>query len=57
MKKEQSINSLHELRECRADFKVYVIPVIIGALSAGIKGTIQEVKKIFKQGDLSKKMM
>lgn len=57
MKKEQSINSLHELRECRADFKVYVIPVIIGALSAGIKETIQEVKKIFKQGDLSKKMM
>lgn len=57
MKKEESINSLHELRERRADFKVHVIPAIIGVLSAGIKETIQEVKKIFKQGDLSKKMM
>ena len=43
-----------ELREARAEYKIYVIPVVIGALGGGIKEVIHEVKKIFKQDDLSK---
>ena len=42
-----------ELREWRAEYKIYVIPVVIGALGGGIKEVIHEVKKIFKQDDLS----
>ena len=34
-----------ELRECRAEHKIYVIPVVIGALGGGIKEAIHEVKK------------
>ena len=45
-----------ELRERRAEYKIYVIPVVIGALSGGIKEEIHEVKKIFKQDDLSEKI-
>ena len=46
-----------ELRERRAEYKIYVIPVVIGALSGGIKEPIHEVKKMFKQNDLSKKLV
>ena len=42
-----------ELRERRAEYKIYVIPVVRGALGGGIKEVIHEVKKIFKQDDLS----
>ena len=42
-----------ELREWRAEYKIYVIPVVIGALGGRIKEAIHEVKKIFKQDDLS----
>ena len=46
-----------ELREHRAEYKIYVIPVVIGALGGGIKEVIHEVKKIFKQDDLSEKIV
>ena len=44
-------------RERRVEYKKYVIPVVIGVLGEGIKITIYEVKKIFKQDDLSKKIV
>ena len=37
-----------KLRERRAENKICVIPVVIGALGGGIKEAIHEVKKIFK---------
>ena len=45
------------MRERRVEYKKYVIPVVIGVLGGGIKITIYEVKKIFKQDDLSKKIV
>ena len=45
-----------ELRERRAEYKIYVKPVVIGALGGGIKDAIDEAKKIFKQDDLSEKI-
>ena len=45
------------MRERRVNYKKYVIPVVIGVLGGGIKITIYEVKKIFKQDDLSKKIV
>ena len=44
------------MRERRVDYKKYVIPVVIGVLGGGIKITIYEVKKIFKQDDLIKEI-
>ena len=44
-----------ELRERRAEYKIYVIPAVIGALSGVIKEAIHEVKKIFKEDDLCEK--
>ena len=46
-----------KLRERRVEYKKYVIPVVIGVLGGGIKITIYEVKKIFKQDDLGKKIV
>ena len=46
-----------ELRERRAEYKIYVIHVVIGALGGGIKEAIHEVKKILKQEDLSEKIV
>ena len=46
-----------ELRERRAEYKIYVTPVAIGAIGGGIKEAIHEVKKIFKQDDLSEKIV
>ena len=46
-----------KLRERRAEYKTYVIPVIIGALGGGIKEAIHEVKKIFEQDDLNEKVV
>ena len=46
-----------ELRERRSECKIYVIPVIIGALCGCIKEAIYEVKKIIKQDDSSKKIV
>ena len=46
-----------ELRERRSEYKIYVIPVIIGALRGGIREAIYEVKKIIKQDDSSKKIV
>ena len=45
------------MRERRVEYKKYVIPVVIGVLGGDIKITIYEVKKIFKQDDLSKKIV
>ena len=45
-----------ELRE-KAEYKIYVIPVIIGALGGCIKEAIHEVKKMFKQDDLREKLV
>ena len=45
------------MRERRVEYKTYVIPVVIGVLGGGIKITIYEVKKIFKQDDLSKEIV
>ena len=45
------------MRERRVEYKKYVIPVVIGVLGGGIKITIYEVKKIFKQDDLGKKIV
>ena len=45
------------MRERRVNYKKYVIPVVIGVLGGGIKITIYEVKKIFKQDDLSKEIV
>ena len=44
------------MREWRSEYKIYVIPVIIGALR-GIREAIYEVKKIIKQDDSSKKIV
>ena len=41
-----------ELRERRVQYKIYVIPVVIGALGRGIEESIFENKKIFKLDDL-----
>ena len=46
-----------KLRQRRAEYKIYVIPVVIGALGGGSKDAICEVKKIFQQDDLSKKIV
>ena len=46
---------MFKLRERRAEYKKYDIPVVIGAFCGGIKEAIHEVKKIFKQGDLNEK--
>ena len=46
-----------ELRERTAEYKIYAKPVVIGALGGGIKEAIHEVKKIFKQDDLSEKIV
>ena len=46
-----------ELRERRAEYKIYVIPAVIGALGGSIKEAIHEVKKIFKHNDLSEKIV
>ena len=46
-----------QLRERRAGYKIYVIPVVKGALGGGIKEAIHEVKKMFKQEDLSEKIV
>ena len=46
-----------ELREWRAEYKIYVIPVVIRALVGGTKEAIHEVKKIFKQDDSSEKIV
>ena len=46
-----------KLRERRVEYKIYISPVIIAALGGGIKEAINKVKKIFKQGDFSKKMV
>ena len=43
--------------ERRAEYKIHVIPVAIGALGGGIKEAIYEVKKIFKQDHLSGKIV
>ena len=43
-----------KLREQRAEYKIYVIPVVTGALGGGSKDAICEVNKIFQQDDLSK---
>ena len=40
------------LRERRVQYKIYVIPVVIGALGRGIEESIFENKKIFKLDDL-----
>ena len=45
------------MRERRAEYKIYVTPVAIGAIGGGIKEAIHEVKKIFKQDDLSEKIV
>lgn len=46
-----------ELREGSAKYKIYVIPVLVGALGEGIKNAIHEAKKIFKQDDLREKIV
>ena len=46
-----------QLREQRAEYKIYVIPVVIRALGGHIKEAIDEVKKIFKEDDLSEKIV
>ena len=46
-----------ELSELRAECKIYVIPVVTGALGGGIKEAIHEVKKIFKKDDLNEKIV
>ena len=46
-----------ELRKRRAEYKIYVIPVVIGALGGGIKEAIHEVNKIFKKDDLCKRIV
>ena len=46
-----------ELRERRAEYKICVIPVVIGVFVGDIKDAIHEVKEIFKQDDLSEKIV
>ena len=46
-----------ELKEWRAEYKIFVVPVSIVALGGGIKEAIHEVKKIFKEDDLSEKIV
>ena len=48
---------MFKLREHRAEYKTYIIPVIIAVLRGGIKEGIQEVKKILNQDDLSEKII
>ena len=37
-----------ELRERRATYQIFVVPVVIGALGGGMKKTITEMAKIFE---------
>ena len=46
-----------ELRKRRAEYKTYVRPVVIKVLGGSIQEAILEVKKIFKQDDMSKKIV
>ena len=46
-----------ELGERRAEYKIYVVPVVVGALGGGVKEAIHEVKKIFKKNELSEKIV
>ena len=46
-----------ELRKRRAEYKAYVRPVVIKVLGGSIQEAILEVKKIFKQDDMSKKIV
>lgn len=48
---------MFELREQRAEYKIYVMPVVIEALGGGIKETIHKARKISKQGDLYEKIV
>ena len=46
-----------ELRKRRAEYKAYLRPVAIKILGGSIQEAILEVKKIFKQDDMSKKIV
>ena len=42
----------YEMRERRPGFKVYVVPVVIGALGGGIKALKADLKKLFNDNEL-----
>ena len=42
----------YEMRERRPGYKVYVIPVVIGALGGGIKALKVDLKKLFNDNEL-----
>ena len=46
-----------KLRKRRAEYKAYVRPVVMKVLGGSIQEAILEVKKIFKQDDLSEKIV
>ena len=46
-----------EIRERRKEYKVVVVPIIIGCLGGGIDKTIREVRRIFENDELAKKIV
>ena len=41
----------------RKEYKVAVVPIIIGCLGGGIEKTISEVRRIFENGELVKQIV
>ena len=46
-----------EIRERRKEYKVVVVPIIIGCLGGGIDKTIREVRQIFENDELAKQIV
>ena len=46
-----------EIRERRKEYKVVVVPIIIGCLGGGIDKTIREVRRIFENDELAKQIV
>ena len=44
-----------ELRERRVGYNIVVVPLVIAALGGGVKGTIQQIERIFGKGDWGKR--
>ena len=46
-----------EIRERRKEYKVVVVPIIIGCLGGGVDKTIREVRRIFENDELAKQIV
>ena len=46
-----------EIRERHKEYKVIVVPIIIGCLGGGVDKTIREVRRIFENDELVKQIV